>query len=56
MSPDVTIWIIAAIATAGVILRPSNLPEPTLAVARAALLVLLQLISIPHALTGVAKF
>jgi len=56
MSPDVTIWIIAAIATAGVILRPFNLPETTWAVAGAALLVILQLISIPEALTGVAKF
>ena len=32
MSPDVTIWIVAAIATAGVILRPFNLPEATWAV------------------------
>lgn len=51
-----TIWIIAAIATAGVILRPFNLPEVTWTVAGAALLVILQLISIPQALTGVAKF
>ncbi len=55
MSPDVMIWMIAAIAAAGVILRPFNLPEAIWAVAGAALLVALRLISLPQALTGVAK-
>ena len=49
------IYIIAALATAGVILRPFNLAEAVWAVAGAALLVALGLISIPDALTGVAK-
>ncbi len=55
MSPDVMIWIIAAIAVTGVILRPFHLPEATWAVAVTALLVVLRLISIPQALTGVTK-
>jgi arsenical pump membrane protein len=55
MSPQGMIWIIAAIATAGVILRPFNLPEAVWAVAGAGLLLALRLISIPDALTGVAK-
>jgi arsenical pump membrane protein len=49
------IYIIAALATAGVILRPFNLAEAVWAVAGAALLVALGLISIPDALTGAAK-
>ena len=49
------IYIIAAVATAGVILRPFNLAEAIWAVVGAALLVALGLISIPDALTGVAK-
>jgi len=48
-------WMIAALATAGVILRPFNLPEAIWAMAGAALLIVLGLISIPDALTGVAK-
>jgi arsenical pump membrane protein len=48
-------WTIAAIATAGVILRPFNLPEAIWAVAGAVLLVLLGLISPQDALTGVGK-
>jgi arsenical pump membrane protein len=55
MSPHVIIWTIAALATAGVILRPFNLPEAIWAVAGAVLLVVLGLISIPDAVTGVAK-
>ncbi len=55
MSSDVMIWIIAAVAAAGVILRPFHLPEAIWAVAGAALLVMLRLISIPQALTGAAK-
>jgi arsenical pump membrane protein len=49
------IYIIAALAAAGVILRPFNLAEAVWAVAGAALLVALRLISIPDALTGAAK-
>jgi arsenical pump membrane protein len=55
MSPHLMTWTIAALATAGVILRPFNLPEAIWAVAGAVLLVVLGLISIPDALTGVAK-
>jgi arsenical pump membrane protein len=55
MSPQETIWIIAAVATTGVILRPFNWPEAIWAVAGAALLVALQLISPQDVLTGVAK-
>jgi len=55
MSSNVMIWIIAAVAAAGVILRPFHLPEAIWAVAGAALLVMLRLISIPQALTGAAK-
>jgi arsenical pump membrane protein len=55
MSPQVMIWLIAAIATAAVILRPLNLPEAVWAVAGALLLIALRLISIPDAATGVAK-
>src|SRR6202047_2977448 len=49
------IWIIAALSTAGVILRPFNFAEAVWAVAGAALLVALGLISVPDALTGVRK-
>ncbi len=49
------IYAIAALATAGVIVRPFNLPEAVWAVAGAGLLVALRLISIPEAMTGVAK-
>ena len=49
------IYIIASLATAGVILRPFNLAEAVWAVAGAALLVALGLISVPDALAGVAK-
>src|SRR6202042_3763624 len=55
MSPHVITWTIAALATAGVIVRPFNLPEAIWAVAGAVVLVVLGLISTPDALTGVAK-
>src|SRR5580704_17615462 len=55
MSPAAMIWTIAALSTAGVILRPFNFAEAVWAVAGAALLVALGLISIPEALTGVGK-
>jgi arsenical pump membrane protein len=55
MTPQETIWIIAAIATTGVVLRPFNWPEAIWAVAGATLLVALQLISPQDVLTGVAK-
>ncbi len=55
MSPHVTIWIISALATAGVILRPFGWPEAIWAVAGATLLVVTQLLSPGDALTGVAK-
>ena len=55
MSPHVITWTVAALATAGVIVRPFNLPEAIWAVAGAVVLVALGLISMPDALTGVAK-
>jgi arsenical pump membrane protein len=55
MSPHVITWTIAALATAGVIVRPFNLPEAIWALAGTVVLVVLGLISIPDALTGVAK-
>jgi arsenical pump membrane protein len=55
MSPQETIWTIAAIAATGVILRPFNWPEAIWAVAGATLLVALQLISPQDVLTGAAK-
>jgi arsenical pump membrane protein len=55
MSPTATTWIIAALATAGVILRPFGWPEAIWAVSGAALLVGLQLLPFGDALKGVAK-
>jgi arsenical pump membrane protein len=55
MSPQETIWTIAAIAATGVILRPFNWPEAIWAVVGATLLVALQLISPQDVFTGVAK-
>ena len=55
MSPHVITWAIAALATAGVILRPFRWPEAIWAVAGAALLVVLGLLSPRDALTGVGK-
>jgi arsenical pump membrane protein len=55
MTPQQAIWTIAAVATIGVILRPFNWPEAIWAVAGAALLVALQLISPQDVLAGIAK-
>jgi arsenical pump membrane protein len=55
MSPQLLTWIIAAIATAGVIIRPFGLPEAIWAVAGAVLLVALRLLSPADALTGIGK-
>jgi arsenical pump membrane protein len=55
MSPHETIWMIAAISTAGVIVRPGHLPEAIWALAGAALLLALQLITPQEALLGVGK-
>jgi len=55
MSPHVITWAVAALATAGVIVRPFNLPEMIWAVAGAALLVAMGLLSPQDALTGIAK-
>ncbi len=41
MSPHLITWTVAALATAGVIVRPFNLPEAIWAVAGAVLLVVL---------------
>ena len=50
-----TIWVIAGLATAGVIIRPFGLPEFVWAVAGAALLVGLGLLQPADALAGVAR-
>jgi arsenical pump membrane protein len=55
MSPHVITWTVAALATAGVIVRPFNLPEAIWAVAGAVLLLAMGLLSPRDALTGVAK-
>ena len=55
MSPHGLTWIIAALATAGVITRPFNLPEAVCAVSGAVLLMILRLLSPGDALTGVGK-
>jgi arsenical pump membrane protein len=55
MSPHVITWIIAALATAGVIGRPFNWPEAIWAVSGAALLVIFQLLVPMDALTGIGK-
>lgn len=55
VSPHLATWVIAALATAGVILRPFDWPEAVWAVAGAALLVGLGLLSPADALTGVGK-
>ncbi len=55
MSAPVLTWAIAALATAGVIVRPFNWPEAIWAVSGAALLVFLRLLSPTDALTGAAK-
>ncbi len=55
MAPPVLTWNIAAVATAGVILRPFGVPEAIWAVAGAAVLVGLQLLSPQDALIGIGK-
>ena len=54
-SHAIIIWTIAAVATAGVLIRPFQIPEALWAVAGAALLVLFGLITPQDALHGVAK-
>src|ERR1700749_2827655 len=53
--PDWATWTIAALATAGVILRPFRVPEAVWAVSGAVLLVLSGLLSVGDALIGVGK-
>jgi arsenical pump membrane protein len=55
MSSDFAIWIIAALAVGGVIIRPFNSVEAVWAVGGAALLVVLRLITPAAALAGIAK-
>jgi arsenical pump membrane protein len=55
MSPHVIIWAVATLATAGVIVRPFNLPEAVWAVAGAGLLLAMGLLSPQDALAGAAK-
>ncbi|MGA2042964.1 MAG: arsenic transporter [Roseiarcus sp.] len=55
MSPAALTWTIAGSATAGVILRPFGLPEAIWAVAGAALIVVLRLLSPQDALIGIGK-
>src|SRR5262249_30389732 len=55
MSPHEIIWTIAAVATAGVIIRPFNWPEAVWAVTGAVLLMLSGLLSPRDALAGVAS-
>ena len=55
MSSHVAIWIVAAVATAGVIIRPFDWPEAIWAVAGAALLVVFGLMAPRDALVGVEK-
>jgi arsenical pump membrane protein len=55
MSSHLAIWIIAALAVAGVIIRPFNSIEAVWAVGGAVLLVALRLIAPSTALAGIAK-
>src|ERR1700712_2130242 len=55
MSPNEMIWAIAAVATAGVIVRPFDWPEAVWAIAGAAALLALRLITPGDALTGIGK-
>ena len=55
MSSHLAIWIIAALAVAGVIIRPVNSVEALWAVGGAVLLVALRLITPTTALAGIAK-
>ena len=53
--PKIATWVISALATAGVILRPFAWPEAIWAVAGAAALLALHLIGLDVAWTGIAK-
>ncbi len=55
MSGPIIIWIISLLSIAGVIVRPFKVTEAVWAVAGALLLVLLQLISLADAWTGIDK-
>ncbi len=55
MSSHLAIWIIAALAVAGVIIRPFNSIEAVWAVGGAALLIALRLITPSATLAGIAK-
>jgi arsenical pump membrane protein len=55
MSGNVLIWIISALAIAGVILRPARLPEAVWAVGGASLLIILGCIKPETALHGIAR-
>jgi arsenical pump membrane protein len=55
MPPEILTWVIAATATAAVILRPFSWPEAIWAISGSVLLVALHLLSPQGALTGVAK-
>jgi arsenical pump membrane protein len=55
MSPEILTWVIAAIATAAVILRPFSWPEAIWAISGAVLLVALRLLSPQDAFIGVVK-
>jgi arsenical pump membrane protein len=55
MSPQLTTWVLAAAATAGVIIRPFNWPEAIWAVGGALALIVAQLLTPAEALAGLAK-
>lgn len=55
MSSQLAIWIIAALAAAGVVIRPFKIIEAVWAVGGAALLLALRLITPSTALAGIAK-
>ncbi len=55
VSPGLAIWLIAAAATACVVVRPFGWPEALWAVAGAVLLVVLQLLTPQEALAGVGR-
>jgi arsenical pump membrane protein len=55
LSPNMMIWIIAALSTGGVILQPFKLPEAIWAVGGAALLLALQVITPEEVLSGAIK-
>ena len=55
MSTDIFIYLIAFVATAGVIIRPYTIQEAVWAVGGALLLLVFGLISVQQAWTGIAK-